>query len=127
MENRSKTRRPAALAGGPSVLEKLAPAANPAQGRLDYGPPVAVIDVGSNSVRLVVYEGVTRSPTPLFNEKTLHHSEMNRSNKRRLGLAVRVTLPTVKVDHTQLVPGHRVIQLGGEDRHNLNLVMQPPV
>ena len=30
-----------------------------------------VIDIGSNSVRLVVYEGVTRSPTPLFNEKTL--------------------------------------------------------
>ena len=30
-----------------------------------------MIDIGSNSVRLVVYEGVTRSPTPLFNEKTL--------------------------------------------------------
>jgi exopolyphosphatase/guanosine-5'-triphosphate,3'-diphosphate pyrophosphatase len=43
----------------------------PAQGRLDHGPPVAVIDIGSNSVRLVVYEGLTRSPTPIFNEKTL--------------------------------------------------------
>jgi len=53
------------------VLEKLATATKVAQGRLDYGPPVAVIDIGSNSVRLVVYEGVTRSPTPLFNEKTL--------------------------------------------------------
>ena len=53
------------------MLEKLTPAASAAQGRLDYGPPVAVIDIGSNSVRLVVYEGVTRSPTPLFNEKTL--------------------------------------------------------
>src|SRR5882672_9245919 len=42
-----------------------------AQGRLDHGPPVAVIDVGSNSVRLVVYEGMTRSPTELFNEKAL--------------------------------------------------------
>ncbi len=42
-----------------------------AQGRLDHGPPVAVIDIGSNSVRLVVYEGLTRSPTPLFNEKAL--------------------------------------------------------
>ena len=41
------------------------------QGRLDHGPPVAVIDIGSNSVRLVVYEGVTRSPTSLFNEKVL--------------------------------------------------------
>jgi len=42
-----------------------------AQGRLDHGPPVAVIDIGSNSVRLVIYEGLTRSPTPLFNEKVL--------------------------------------------------------
>jgi exopolyphosphatase/guanosine-5'-triphosphate,3'-diphosphate pyrophosphatase len=44
---------------------------NGAQGRLDHGPPVAVIDIGSNSVRLVVYEGLTRSPTPIFNEKVL--------------------------------------------------------
>src|SRR6202050_1285327 len=42
-----------------------------AQGRPDHGPPVAVIDIGSNSVRLVVYEGLTRSPTELFNEKAL--------------------------------------------------------
>jgi exopolyphosphatase/guanosine-5'-triphosphate,3'-diphosphate pyrophosphatase len=43
----------------------------PAQGRLDHGPSIAVIDIGSNSVRLVVYEGLTRSPTPIFNEKVL--------------------------------------------------------
>jgi exopolyphosphatase/guanosine-5'-triphosphate,3'-diphosphate pyrophosphatase len=42
-----------------------------AQGRIDYGQPVAVIDIGSNSVRLVTYEGLTRSPTPIFNEKVL--------------------------------------------------------
>ena len=42
-----------------------------APGRLDHGPPVAVFDIGSNSVRLVVYEGLTRSPTPIFNERTL--------------------------------------------------------
>jgi exopolyphosphatase/guanosine-5'-triphosphate,3'-diphosphate pyrophosphatase len=42
-----------------------------AQGRLDHGPPIAVIDIGSNSVRLVVYEGLVRSPTELFNEKAL--------------------------------------------------------
>jgi exopolyphosphatase / guanosine-5'-triphosphate,3'-diphosphate pyrophosphatase len=42
-----------------------------AQGRLDHGPPVAVLDIGSNSVRLVAYEGLTRSPTPIFNEKAL--------------------------------------------------------
>ncbi|MGI9385689.1 MAG: exopolyphosphatase [Methyloligellaceae bacterium] len=33
--------------------------------------PAAVIDIGSNSVRLVVYEGAKRSPSPLFNEKVL--------------------------------------------------------
>ncbi len=42
-----------------------------AQGRLDHGPPIAVVDIGSNSVRLVVYEGMVRSPTELFNEKAL--------------------------------------------------------
>ncbi len=41
------------------------------KGRLDHGPPIAVIDIGSNSVRLVVYEGLTRAPTPIFNEKVL--------------------------------------------------------
>jgi exopolyphosphatase/guanosine-5'-triphosphate,3'-diphosphate pyrophosphatase len=42
-----------------------------AQGRIHTGPPVAVIDIGSNSVRLVVYEGLARSLTPIFNEKML--------------------------------------------------------
>jgi len=35
------------------------------------GRPVAIIDIGSNSVRLVAYEGLTRAPTPLYNEKVL--------------------------------------------------------
>ena len=42
-----------------------------AQGRIAGHGPVAVIDIGSNSVRLVVYERLARSPTPLFNEKIL--------------------------------------------------------
>lgn len=42
-----------------------------AQGRLKVGDPVAIIDIGSNSVRLVAYEGLTRAPTPIFNEKVL--------------------------------------------------------
>jgi exopolyphosphatase / guanosine-5'-triphosphate,3'-diphosphate pyrophosphatase len=33
--------------------------------------PVAVVDIGSNSVRLVVYDGLRRSPSPIFNEKVL--------------------------------------------------------
>src|ERR1700683_2218557 len=46
-------------------------ASSDAKGRLDHGPPIAVCGIGSNSVRLVVYEGLPRSPTPLFNEKAL--------------------------------------------------------
>lgn len=42
-----------------------------AKGRLDVGYPIAIIDIGSNSVRLVIYEGLTRTPTPIFNEKVL--------------------------------------------------------
>ncbi len=42
-----------------------------ARGRLNGSGPVAVIDIGSNSVRLVVYERCGRSPTTLFNEKVL--------------------------------------------------------
>jgi exopolyphosphatase / guanosine-5'-triphosphate,3'-diphosphate pyrophosphatase len=41
------------------------------QGRLRGAKPVAVIDIGSNSIRLVVYEGLVRSPTPLFQEKAM--------------------------------------------------------
>jgi len=42
-----------------------------AQGRLQNARPVGVIDIGSNSVRLVVYEALSRAPTPVFNEKAL--------------------------------------------------------
>ncbi|MDQ2802795.1 MAG: Ppx/GppA family phosphatase, partial [Pseudomonadota bacterium] len=34
-------------------------------------PRSAVVDLGSNSVRLVVYEGRCRNPVPIFNEKAV--------------------------------------------------------
>ncbi len=43
----------------------------PSQGRLQDRRPQSIIDIGSNSIRLVVYEGIARSPTVLFNEKML--------------------------------------------------------
>jgi exopolyphosphatase/guanosine-5'-triphosphate,3'-diphosphate pyrophosphatase len=84
VENLLKSLRRAVSRGG-RIARKARPAAGAefsrasdrskhgkaAQGRLDHGPPVAVVDIGSNSVRLVVYEGLTRSPTPIFNEKVL--------------------------------------------------------
>lgn len=33
--------------------------------------PVAIVDIGSNSVRLVVYSGATRLPSVIFNEKVM--------------------------------------------------------
>jgi len=44
---------------------------HPARGRLNGSGPVAVVDIGSNSVRLVIYERKARTPTMLFNEKLL--------------------------------------------------------
>jgi exopolyphosphatase/guanosine-5'-triphosphate,3'-diphosphate pyrophosphatase len=67
--NPSKTHRRASSAG--LKARKAAQRAASAKGRLSLGLPVAVIDIGSNSVRLVIYEGLTRSPTPIFNEKVL--------------------------------------------------------
>ena len=62
----------------------------------------------------------------LFNERTVHQSEPNRSDRRRLGLAVRVTTPIVRVDHRRLFPGHKAVPLCGEDRMDLNEVGAPP-
>ena len=42
-----------------------------ARGRLPGIRPVSVVDIGSNSVRIVIYEGLSRSPAVLFNEKVL--------------------------------------------------------
>ena len=41
------------------------------QGRLQDRRPLSIIDIGSNSIRLVIYEGIARAPTILFNEKML--------------------------------------------------------
>ena len=55
--------------------------------------PVAVIDIGSNSVRLVVYSGLTRTPIPLHNEKVICAlgkglEKTGRLNADGVGLAV---------------------------------------
>jgi len=64
----------------------------------------------------------------LFNENLLHHSEKNRSNRRRMGMSVRVTIPIVKIEHDipPLHPGHAAILLRGEDYMRFNRLMAPP-
>lgn len=50
-----------------------APSASDSRDRLHApkAPPSAVVDIGSNSIRLVVYESSDRAPLPVFNEKLL--------------------------------------------------------
>ena len=40
-------------------------------GALLHAEPMAIVDIGSNSVRLVVYAGAPRAPSIIFNEKVL--------------------------------------------------------
>lgn len=63
----------------------------------------------------------------LFNERLVHYSAPNTSDRRRMGLAVRVTLPIVKVGHDELFKGHKVIQLCGDDPMGFNETAQPPM
>lgn len=62
----------------------------------------------------------------LFNERTLHFSEPNSSDERRTGLAVRVTVPFVKVHHDELFEAHRNIVLCGNDYMGFNKLQEPP-
>jgi ectoine hydroxylase-related dioxygenase (phytanoyl-CoA dioxygenase family) len=52
----------------------------------------------------------------LFHENILHHSPRNSSTKRRLGLAMRYTVPGVKIKVDQLFERHFVYPVRGTDR-----------
>jgi ectoine hydroxylase-related dioxygenase (phytanoyl-CoA dioxygenase family) len=56
----------------------------------------------------------------LFTERTLHQSDPNDSDRRRLGTSMRVTLPIVDIDHESLYPGHEAAVISGEDWHGIN-------
>ena len=61
----------------------------------------------------------------IFNERTVHHSNANVSTKRRIGLAVRMILPIVKVLNWDS-PDHALIQVSGNDSMGLNRIVKPP-
>jgi len=63
----------------------------------------------------------------LFNEKTLHHSERNHSNRRRFAMGPRFTVPGVRINHDELFPGHAAILVSGEDRVGINRLTDPPL
>ena len=57
----------------------------------------------------------------LFSERLLHTSSVNASDQRRLGLAIRVTLPIVHIfQDSHLHPGHTAILASGKDVMGFN-------
>jgi exopolyphosphatase/guanosine-5'-triphosphate,3'-diphosphate pyrophosphatase len=57
------------MAEGPAVAEAATQGASRA--RRSLRGPIAIVDIGSNSVRVVVYESQTRAPATLDNEKAI--------------------------------------------------------
>ncbi len=67
-------------------------------------PRAAVVDLGSNSVRLVVFEGRGRNPTPIFNEKAVLRlgrglQETGRLNEEAVGQALTVMSRYAAIAH----------------------------
>ena len=62
----------------------------------------------------------------LFNERLLHWSKPNTSNRRRFGLAVRVLPPMVRVLRYDS-DVHGLVQLRGGDPLGFNRIVTPPV
>ncbi len=62
----------------------------------------------------------------LFTEKMLHYSAVNTSTKRRLGLAVGMSVPFVKTYHHKLFRGHKCIMISGKDSIGINEFTSPP-
>lgn len=64
----------------------------------------------------------------IFSERLLHRSSKNSSNKRRLGLSIRVTLPMVHIfqDSAPLHPGHTAILARGKDVMGFNRYARRP-
>lgn len=70
--------------------------------------PVAVVDIGSNSVRLVIYQGASRAAPALHNEKTICAIGRNMVSTGRLDQAgMQLALETLARFH-ELCRGHQV-------------------
>lgn len=62
----------------------------------------------------------------VFHESILHHSPVNSSNKRRQGLAIRYTVPGVKIKVDQLFDGYFVYPVRGSDAAGANPIGGAP-
>lgn len=111
-----------------------------AQGRIKGSRPIAVLDIGSNSVRLVVYERHARALTVLYNEKaasalgrgvasTGRIAEKNIAHAlkaaRRFALVAR--LMQVGVTHVLATSAVREAENGKDFSEQISQIMQAPV
>lgn len=62
----------------------------------------------------------------VFTEQTVHMAGGNSTKERRAGLAVRVTIPQVRIRHDEIFRGHHAILISGEDRFGWNRLTSPP-
>lgn len=62
----------------------------------------------------------------LFKDRLLHSSRANTSDRRRLGLAVRLTRPSVRIKLHETNPGQYGILVRGQDTSGLNEYLDPP-
>jgi len=56
----------------------------------------------------------------IFNNLTLHRSAPNISQAPRMGIAVRLTIPIVKIYHKDIFKDHFAVLLKGKDRYGFN-------
>ncbi|MGI9387887.1 MAG: exopolyphosphatase, partial [Methyloligellaceae bacterium] len=80
-ESRNKKEKRSSVTGAPHV-RLVAPQTDPASDR-----PVAVVDIGSNSVRLVICEALRRNPAVVYNEKIVCGLGRLVPSKGRMGTA----------------------------------------
>ena len=71
MTNPSLSGRGAALRDSGAGAQAAPASRHVRRGASLHAEPIAIVDIGSNSVRLVVYSGAPRAPSIIFNEKVL--------------------------------------------------------
>jgi hypothetical protein len=72
-----------------------------------------VLDAHLSETRQAIVPTIEPGQFVLFDEGILHRSARNDSTVRRLALALRITLPSVQVQHDRIFVGHRCMTLRG--------------
>ena len=86
----------------------------------------ATADIPDSAKKKAVNVELKAGQFILFHKQLLHHSAANASNKRRLGLAMRYTVPGVKVKTDSFFEGYCVYPVKGNDSIHANPIGVPP-